>query len=121
MTPPCGAFFLGYKMSDKEWVFEKLVASETDAIGLLAYALYKHEKHELACKLRKSGASEGDIDSQVSTFHNQALIPARLFGYKAQSSKFIDTLTASATDKKDGDIHSDKSYHSDHSSTYVQV
>lgn len=58
---------------NNKWVFETLVQDEQDAVGLIAYALYKNKKHNLAKKLRLDKRSELDIANQVKIFHDHTL------------------------------------------------
>ena len=44
--------------NNKKWVYECLVESETDPVGLIAYAFYKKSKHEIASKLRDEDVDE---------------------------------------------------------------
>lgn len=60
-------------MSEKKWVFNLLVKSPTDSIGLLAYALYKYRKADLAENLRKSGKTDIEIATQLSSFHENTV------------------------------------------------
>ncbi|WP_210467523.1 hypothetical protein [Vibrio crassostreae] len=60
-------------MSEKKWVFNLLVKSPNDSIGLLAYALYKYRKADLAENLRKSGKTDKEIATQLSSFHENTV------------------------------------------------
>lgn len=57
----------------KRWVFDSLVKDSDDVTGLLAYALYKHKKSNLAKGLRNEGKSEDEIIGAMQTFHNQTI------------------------------------------------
>lgn len=76
----------------KKWVFESLVTDDKDAIGLIAYALYKHKKHTLATSLRKEGKEEGYIQQQVQTFHDQTLQNNSLGDYREKANSFLDEI-----------------------------
>ncbi|WP_099081240.1 hypothetical protein, partial [Vibrio sp. PID17_43] len=57
----------------KKWVFNALVKSENDPIGLLAYALYKFQKDEIGQSLRAEGKSETEISERLANFHDDTL------------------------------------------------
>ncbi|EOX4435194.1 hypothetical protein ACLAC2_004681, partial [Vibrio alginolyticus] len=57
----------------KKWVFNALVKSENDPIGLLAYALYKFQKDEIGQSLRSEGKNEEEISQRLSNFHDDTL------------------------------------------------
>lgn len=76
----------------KKWVFESLVTDNKDAIGLIAYALYKHKKHTLATSLRKQGKGEDYIQQQVQTFHDQTLQNNSLGDYRERAKNFLDEI-----------------------------
>lgn len=77
---------------NKKWVFESLVTDDKDAVGLIAYALYKHKKHTLATSLRKAGNKEEYIQQQVQTFHDQTLQNNSLDDYREKSKNFLDQI-----------------------------
>lgn len=77
---------------NKKWVFESLVTDDKDAIGLIAYALYKHKKHTLATSLRKAGHGEEHIQQQVQTFHDQTLQNNSLDDYREKAKNFLDKI-----------------------------
>lgn len=54
----------------KRWVFTELVKDNRDHIGLIAYALYKVDKNELAESLRAQGFSSEIIDIKVKEYHD---------------------------------------------------
>lgn len=80
---------------EKKWVFTELVKEENDALGLIAYAHYKQDKHETAVSLRKEGMNEEEIKQKLEDFHHQvATIPQRQENYKQKALKTIaDTVT----------------------------
>ncbi|PFG10017.1 MULTISPECIES: hypothetical protein [unclassified Marinobacter] len=76
----------------KKWVFNSLVEDDKDAIGLVAYALYKHKKHTLATNLRSQGKEEGSIQQQVDTFHDQTLQNNSLDDYREKATNYLNSL-----------------------------
>ncbi|OFC69849.1 hypothetical protein [Alteromonas confluentis] len=59
--------------NNKKWVYECLVESETDPVGLIAYAFYKKSKHDLASKLRNEKLDEPEIEKKVKAHHDTVL------------------------------------------------
>ncbi|NRD74487.1 hypothetical protein HQQ94_14830 [Shewanella sp. VB17] len=57
----------------KKWVFNALVQSNNDPIGLLAYALYKFRKDEIAKALGNKGKSGPEIAKRLENFHDDTL------------------------------------------------
>lgn len=76
----------------KKWVFESLVTDDKDAIGLIAYALYKNEKHTLASNLRKQGKLEPEIQQEVNTFHDQTLQNNSLTHYRERATTYLSEI-----------------------------
>lgn len=63
---------------EKRWVFQKLVKKmddgSVDVLGLVAYALYKAKKDEVATALREQGKPEAEIEQRLQEFHDNTLI-----------------------------------------------
>ena len=78
----------------KKWVYESLVQNDRDAVGLIAYALYKERKHNLAKSLREEGNNEADIQARVETFHDQTLQSKALDDYRDRATEFLDRLVS---------------------------
>lgn len=76
----------------KKWVYESLVENERDAVGLIAYALYKERKHSLAKCLRDEGTPELEIQAKVQTFHDQTLQSQSLDDYREKATLFLESL-----------------------------
>ena len=76
----------------KKWVFGSLVTDDKDAIGLIAYALYKNEKHTLASNLRRQGKDEPTIQQEVNTFHDQTLQNNSLSYYRDRATNYLSDL-----------------------------
>lgn len=79
-------------MTNKKWVFDTLVEHDKDAIGLIAYALYKYKKHTLAKTLRAEGSTEEHIQEQVRTFHDQTLQNSSLEDYREKATNYLNEL-----------------------------
>jgi len=93
-----GCFYIrGYKLT-KKWVFESLVTDDKDAIGLIAYALYKNEKHTLASNLRQQGKDEPTIQQEVKTFHDHTLQNNSLGHYRDRATAYLSDLIQKVQD-----------------------
>lgn len=77
---------------EKKWVFEELVESDRDFVGLIAYALYKDQKHRLAVSLREQGKTEDEIADKVQTFHDSVIHSGHLSDYTNKSTKLVEGL-----------------------------
>lgn len=74
----------------KKWVFRELVANNGDMEGLIAYALYKFEKDQIASRMREDGVDDLDVDRRLREFHDQTLMSSdRLESYKEKATKKI--------------------------------
>lgn len=82
----------------KKWVFESLVTDDKDAIGLIAYALYKNEKHTLASNLRQQGKDEPTIQQEVKTFHDHTLQNNSLGHYRDRATTYLSDLIQKVQD-----------------------
>ncbi|CBJ88883.1 hypothetical protein HZS38_12070 [Xenorhabdus nematophila] len=74
----------------KKWVFEALVKDDKDAVGLIAYALYKYRKHILATNLRNQGENESIIKKEVSIFHKQTLQNNSPDDYRDRATHYLN-------------------------------
>lgn len=93
-----GCFYIrDYKLT-KKWVFESLVTDDKDAIGLIAYALYKNEKHTLASSLRQQGKDEQTIQQEVKIFHDHTLQNNSLGHYKDRATTYLSKLIQKVQD-----------------------
>lgn len=73
-------------MLAKKWVFKQFVSNNKDWIGLVAYALYKSDKSDLAAKLRSENVSEEKIAQEVANFHDHLVHQQdRIQAYKDQA------------------------------------
>ncbi|MGM3192754.1 hypothetical protein ACS25B_17855 [Dickeya dadantii subsp. dieffenbachiae] len=77
----------------KSWVFQLLVKSPEDSIGLIAYSFYKLEKNQYAEKLRANGQSDREIDLAVKQFHDQVVnTQRRLDSYRDNARTMFSRL-----------------------------
>ncbi|AWL12821.1 hypothetical protein HMF8227_02369 [Saliniradius amylolyticus] len=85
----------------KKWVFEELVKDDKDSVGLIAYALYKREKHVLASGLREDGHDEDEIQAQTATFHDQAVSSDRINSYREQATTYLNRIINEVEENKE--------------------
>ncbi|PPC61160.1 hypothetical protein C1Y41_19540 [Pantoea sp. ICBG 1758] len=80
---------------EKLWVFTQLVTGKDDTTGFLAYALYKHDKNEIAENLRSKGLhTEDQINAQLKIFHEQTVNSSgRIEAYKEKAEAIVTDLT----------------------------
>ncbi|MBO8135568.1 hypothetical protein [Dickeya fangzhongdai] len=79
--------------NEKSWVFQLLVKSPEDSIGLIAYSFYKLEKNQYAEKLRANGQSDQEIDLAVKQFHEQVVhTQRRLDAYRDNARTMFSRL-----------------------------
>lgn len=76
----------------KKWVFAEMVKGEQDTVGLIAYALYKYRKHQLAHSLLEKGESDESIRQQMQIFHDQTLLSSGIQTYQDKAKVFLDWL-----------------------------
>lgn len=82
----------GFVLS-KRWVFTELVRDDKDHAGLIAYALYKVEKNQLAESLKTQGFSSSHIDSKVKEFHDSVVeIPKTKSRYRQEAEDVMRSL-----------------------------
>lgn len=79
---------------DKKWVFDALVASDKDHEGLIAYALYKHDKAQKARKHRNENLSEDAIETRIQEFHDIVVENVEFQKqYKARALLFLVSIS----------------------------
>lgn len=83
-------------MDGRKWVFDELVLDrENDVQGLVAYALYKAHKAEIANSKRDEGLSEEAIEQEVYTFHQNVVSSDLLLKqYRKQAGDLIQEISS---------------------------
>lgn len=76
----------------EKWVYEALVKTDGDGIGLIAYTIYKRKKQQLAASLRHGGKSEIEIAEALKVFHDQVIASNSLDTYRDLSQQFWDKI-----------------------------
>ncbi|WP_417028169.1 hypothetical protein, partial [Citrobacter sp.] len=80
----------------KKWVFKELVTSGDDAQELMAYAIYKVKKNQLAELRRTQGWNEESIQEELDKFHEITLqVGLEDYRIKAQAL-FLEVMQGAA-------------------------
>lgn len=80
----------------KKWVFKELVTSGDDAQELMAYAIYKVKKNQLAEARRTQGWDEESIQQELDRFHEITLqVGLEDYRIKAQAL-FLEVMQGAA-------------------------
>lgn len=83
-------------MSNK-YVFTELVTDTDNTRQLLAYALYKREKQQIAAEYEARGKSKDEIESALKHKHDLTVIsPKALDGYRDQAETIMKQLIHTA-------------------------
>ncbi|MEQ1961616.1 hypothetical protein ABLB69_00190 [Xenorhabdus khoisanae] len=92
----------------KKWVFEVLVKDDKDAIGLIAYALYKYRKHILATNLRNQGKNENSIQKELTIFHDQTIQNNSIDDYREKAVDYLNQLIEQIESKQKESFNKEK-------------
>lgn len=91
-------------MHNRKWVFTELVKDANNPSQLIAYAIYKADKDDMANSMRAGHKTESEIQAALDTFHNSvASTPRLLESYRQKSETVITSLVlniASDTEAK---------------------
>ncbi|MEB7938947.1 MULTISPECIES: hypothetical protein [Escherichia] len=80
----------------KKWVFKELVTSGDDAQELMAYAIYKVKKNQLAEARRSQGWSEEKIQEELDKFH-EITLQVGLEDYRSKAQAlFLEVMQGAA-------------------------
>lgn len=83
------------KTPKKQWVYRRLVTSDADVVGLIAYGFYKHRKSELADGYRKQGLDETSTAQKLREFHDQVVSGnGEVDQYRRRAEQYLDRILA---------------------------
>lgn len=83
------------KAPKKLWVYKRLVTSDDDVVGLVAYGFYKSRKTELADGYRRKGLDEATISQKLKEFHDQVVSGnGEVEQYRQRAELYLDSLLA---------------------------
>ncbi|MEW5290707.1 hypothetical protein ABW286_16225 [Erwinia papayae] len=84
----------------KKWVFTELVQDSDEPEQLIAYAMYKADKDDLARQCRARLLSESDIVNKLTSFHeNIAYSDRRLQDYRDKAKRAVNQLVDSVSER----------------------
>lgn len=87
------------------FIYEKLVSTPTDVVGMIAYSLYKKEKVEYIRNFKQRyGKDPEDLDLQ--SFHVSTNTESRLNGYGVQAKEIVREFLEISLEEKVGEIES---------------
>ncbi|EJD6080704.1 hypothetical protein M0L39_RS09615 [Providencia rettgeri] len=81
----------------KKWVFKELVTSGDDAQELMAYAIYKVKKNQLAEMRRSQGWDEESIQDELDKFH-EITLQVGLDDYRSKAQTLFLEVTKGAAE-----------------------
>lgn len=82
----------------KKWVFTELVQGADEPEQLIAYAMYKADKDDLATQCRARLLPEADIVAELTSFHDSiAYSDRRLQDYRDKAKRAVDQLVGSVS------------------------
>lgn len=81
----------------KKWVFKELVTSGDDAQELMAYAIYKVKKNQLAEARRSQGWNEEMIQDELDNFH-EITLQVGLDDYRTKAQALFLEVTQGAAE-----------------------
>lgn len=78
---------------NRKWVFTELVRDANDPSQLIAYAIYKADKDDMANSMRVDHKTELEIQAALDAFHDSvASTPRLLANYRQKSETVITSL-----------------------------
>ncbi|WP_137765832.1 hypothetical protein [Nissabacter sp. SGAir0207] len=99
----------------KKWVFTELVQDADNPEQLIAYAIYKADKDELAKKCRQRNKSEDDIGIELERFHdNLADSDRRLAEYKRRANQVVEGLVRGVDSRVRAELEARENAHIRH-------
>ncbi|EXU74355.1 hypothetical protein [Erwinia mallotivora] len=84
----------------KKWVFTELVQDSDEPEQLIAYAMYKADKDDLARQCSARLLSDSDIVNKLTSFHeNIAYSDRRLQDYRDKAKRAVNQLVDSVSER----------------------
>jgi hypothetical protein len=90
--------------NDYNKVYEKLVETDKDYVGMLAYSIYKKQKQEYIKEYRLTHNGDRPNQEEVKNFHSLAIQPSQLEMYRKQAKDLTQGLTNAIINSKKTDI-----------------
>jgi len=77
------------------WVYKRLVSSENDLVGAIAYVLYKEHKIEFILKIEADTGSDPSPE-QLRAFHQQSCLESSLAGFQNRAQGLVNEFLRNA-------------------------
>ncbi|QXW27209.1 hypothetical protein KXJ74_07290 [Acinetobacter johnsonii] len=77
------------------WVYKRLVSSENDLVGAIAYVLYKEHKIEFILKIEADTGSDPSSE-QLRAFHQQSCLDSSLAGFQNRAQGLVNEFLRNA-------------------------
>lgn len=81
------------------FIYEKLVRSENDLVGLVAYGIYKKHKIEFITKIKEESAREPD-DVECNAFFISSTTDSQLNKYRNDAESLLSEMVMTASGKE---------------------
>lgn len=85
-------------------VYEKLVQSDKDYVGMLAYSIYKKQKQEFIKEHIINNGGDIPCVEKIKSFHDLAIQPTQIDMYRKQATSLTKELTNEIISTKKSDI-----------------
>jgi len=86
--------------TQKKYVFTALVTDKDQPLDLMAYAIYKADKNEIAESLGLAGKSDEEIDAELQRFHDLVLnSPSLISNYSVRARALGEGLVVEIKDR----------------------
>ncbi|EMF0787369.1 hypothetical protein [Klebsiella huaxiensis] len=85
---------------NKKWVFSELVKDSNDLSQLIAYAIYKADKDDMANSMRSNAKTEPEIQVKLDDFHDSvATTPRLLQNYQNRAETLMRSVANDIANK----------------------
>lgn len=86
-------------MSKYNFIYEKLVVSEEDLVGLIAYGIYKRHKIEYITRIKEEQKRE-PTDEEFNAFFIASTTSSQLEKYRSQAENMLLEMAGNITDNE---------------------
>lgn len=81
------------------FIYEQLVKSEDDLVGLIAYAIYKKHKIEFITRIKEKEGRE-PTDDECKTFFDASTTESQLVKYRNDAQSILSDVVANTTNEE---------------------
>ena len=89
------------------FIFEKLVNSDEDIIGNIAYSLYKKHKIQYIKKFKEKNNNKPPTDKELTKFHDHSSLGHSIESYKLKAEEITLKFTKNTLKKISSEIEND--------------